>query len=46
MAGDADNFITNVHVGRTFNIDGAVPRLGADVPRWYGDTIGFWDGTC
>ncbi len=23
--------------------DGAVPRLGADVPRWYGETIGFWD---
>jgi hypothetical protein len=21
-----------------------VPRLGADVPRWYGETIGFWDG--
>jgi hypothetical protein len=20
-----------------------VPRLGADVPRWYGETIGFWD---
>ena len=25
-------------------MDGAVPRLGADVPRWYGETIGFWDG--
>jgi hypothetical protein len=44
LAGDADNFITNVHVGRTFNMQGAVPRLGADVPRWYGETIGFWDG--
>ena len=44
VAGDADNFITNIHVGRTFNMEGAVPRLGADVPRWYGDTIGFWDG--
>ena len=22
---------------------GDVPRLGADVPRWYGETIGFWD---
>ena len=20
-----------------------MPRLGADVPRWYGETIGFWD---
>ena len=43
MAGDADNFITNIHMGRTFDMDGAVPRLGADVPRWYGETIGFWD---
>ena len=44
LAGDADNFITNIHIGRSFNMDGAVPRLGADVPRWYGETIGFWDG--
>jgi hypothetical protein len=44
LAGDADNFITNIHVGRTFNREGTVPRLGADVPRWYGETIGFWDG--
>ena len=43
-AGDAGNFMTNVHIGRTFNMDGAVPRLGADVARWYGETIGFWDG--
>ena len=43
VAGDADNFITNIHIGRTFNMEGAVPRLGADVPRWYGETIGFWD---
>ena len=42
--GSADNFITEVHVGREFNLQGAVPRLGADVPRWYGETIGFWDG--
>ena len=44
MAGDADNFVTNIHIGRTFDVSGAVPRLGADVPRWYGETIGFWDG--
>jgi hypothetical protein len=44
MTGVADNFITNIHVGREFNMEGAVPRLGADVLRWYGDTIGFWDG--
>lgn len=41
--GVARNFVTNINVGRTFNMTGAVPRLGADVPRWYGDTIGFWD---
>jgi hypothetical protein len=43
LAGVARNFITNIHVGREFNMSGAVPRLGADVPRWYGETIGFWD---
>jgi hypothetical protein len=43
MAGVARNFITNVYVGRQFDLGGAVPRLGADVPRWYGETIGFWD---
>jgi hypothetical protein len=39
----AMNFVTNVHVGREFLMDGPVPRLGANVPRWYGETIGFWD---
>ena len=43
LAGVARNFITNVHIGREFNMEGLVPRLGADVPRWYGETIGFWD---
>ena len=43
MAGVADNFVTNIHIGREFRMDGAVPRMGADVPRWYGETIGFWD---
>ncbi|HEY8521295.1 MAG TPA: hypothetical protein VIN61_14555 [Gammaproteobacteria bacterium] len=43
FASGALNFITNIHVGREFNLDGRVPRLGADVPRWYGETIGFWD---
>ena len=43
LAGVARNFITEIHIGREFNMDGAVPRLGADVPRWYGETIGFWD---
>jgi len=40
----AKNFITHVHIGRRFNEEGVVPRLGAPVPRWYGETIGFWDG--
>ena len=40
----AMNFITNIHVGRSFRMDGPVPRLGEQVPRWYGETIGFWDG--
>jgi hypothetical protein len=44
LTGRARNFITNIHIGREFDMDGAVPRLGADVPRWYGETIGFWDG--
>ncbi len=44
MAGVARNFVTNIHLGREFITDGAVPRLGQDVPRWYGETIGFWDG--
>ncbi len=46
-AGVARNFVTRVHIGRQFNMDdtpkGGVPRLGAAVPRWYGETIGFWD---
>ena len=42
-SGVADNFVTNIHIGRKFRMDGVVPRLGADVPRWYGETIGFWD---
>jgi len=43
LAGVARNFITQIHVGREFNMQGTVPRLGAEVPRWYGETIGFWD---
>ena len=43
LAGVAQNFITDIHIGRQFNTEGAVPRLGPDVPRWYGETIGFWD---
>lgn len=42
-AGVADNFLINIHIGRQFRMDGAVPRLGTNVRRWYGETIGFWD---
>jgi len=44
IAGVADNFLTQIHIGRDFVQDGGTPRLGQDVPRWYGETIGFWDG--
>jgi hypothetical protein len=40
----AGNFITHVQIGRRFKEDGSVPYLSADVRRWYGETIGFWDG--
>ena len=44
MASSADNFIRHFNVGRTFDMSGAVPRLGADVPRWFGESVAFWDG--
>jgi hypothetical protein len=37
--GNADRY---VYVGREFIEDGVVPRLGDDVRRWLGETIGFW----
>ncbi|HUF72633.1 MAG TPA: hypothetical protein VMR74_07025 [Gammaproteobacteria bacterium] len=40
----AKTLITQIHVGREFDETGAVPRLGADIPQWFGETIGFWDG--
>ena len=43
LSSSSGNFLTNIHIGREFNKEGAVPRLGADVARWYGETIGFWD---
>jgi hypothetical protein len=44
LAGVARNFITTIHIGREFKMDGEVPYLSEQVPRWYGETIGFWDG--
>ncbi len=43
MAGVARNYITNIYIDREFNTSSGVPRLGEAVPRWYGETIGFWD---
>jgi hypothetical protein len=40
----AGNFITHVLIGRKFKEDGSVPYLSTDVRRWYGETVGFWDG--
>ncbi|MDX1562801.1 MAG: hypothetical protein R3305_07725, partial [Gammaproteobacteria bacterium] len=40
----AKTLITQIHIGQAFDEDGVVPRLGPDVPQWYGETIGFWDG--
>ena len=42
--GGSGNAIRNVHVGRDFDLSGAVPRLGADVPRWMGESRGRFDG--
>ena len=43
LMGTADNFLLHYHIGREFNFDGNVPRLGEDVPRWYGESVAFWD---
>lgn len=40
----AKTLITQIHIGREFNEEGVVPRLGPDVPQWFGETVGFWDG--
>jgi hypothetical protein len=40
----AKTLVTQIHIGREFDEEGVVPRLGPDVPQWLGDTIGFWDG--
>jgi hypothetical protein len=40
----AKTLITQIHIGRSFDESGVVPRLGPDVPQWFGETIGFWDG--
>lgn len=42
--GGSGNAIRNIHIGRDFNLSGKIPRLGAEVPQWMGESIGFWDG--
>lgn len=37
LSGIADNFLRQVLVGKTQHVQ--------KVPQWYGETIGFWDGT-
>lgn len=44
VGSSADNVITQIQMNRDFDLSGEVPRLGQDVRRWYGETIGFWDG--
>ena len=44
MRNAAKTLITQIHIGSQFDESGPVPRLGPDVPQWFGDTIGFWDG--
>jgi hypothetical protein len=43
MASSAENFVRHFNVGRTFNVSGAVPRLGQDESRWFGESVAFWD---
>ena len=40
----AKTLVTQIHIGRQFDESEAIPRLGAAVPQWFGETIGFWDG--
>lgn len=44
MRNAAKTLVTQIHMGSEFNETGAVPRLGSDVPQWFGESIGFWDG--
>jgi hypothetical protein len=44
MRNGAKTMITQIHIGREFDESGVVPRLGPDVPQWFGETVGYWDG--
>jgi hypothetical protein len=43
LSGGTDNIVRNFHFDRRFQLDGAVPYIGEQVPSWYGESIGFWD---
>ena len=40
--GGTDNALRQVNVDGSFDLSGAVLRLGQDVRQWMGETIGFW----
>jgi hypothetical protein len=42
--GGTDNAMRHVQIDRDFDLSGSVPHLGAPVPSWLGETVGFWDG--
>lgn len=42
-ASSSGNFVRPVHMDREFNFESEVPRLGAEVARWNGESVGFWD---
>jgi hypothetical protein len=44
LTSSSGNYNTQIHTGRQINPGGSVPRLGEDVPRWYGASIGIRDG--
>ncbi len=44
LTSSSGNYVTHIHIGRKFDMNGVVPHIGEQVPRWYGETIGFWDG--
>lgn len=43
LGGWTGSFVRQAQIGREFILDANVPRLGPDVARWYGETVGFWD---
>lgn len=43
VGGATETFLRTSQIGREFNMDGGVPRLGSDVRQFYGESIGFWD---